>query len=83
MQGVGDRFTDLRELQYLLGSERVEGRAAHGFDDKAGARLFLRRLNSRSTQKKAIATWTWSVREDVAPPSGLKPLASYRNTAVK
>lgn len=26
------------------------------------------------------ATWTWSVLKDVAPPAGLQPLASYRNT---
>jgi len=47
---------------------------------KAGAKLFLSWLNTRATQKSAIATWTWSVREDVAPPTGLKPLASYKNT---
>ncbi|WP_369250810.1 ABC transporter substrate-binding protein [Streptomyces sp. R41] len=47
---------------------------------KAGAKLFLSWLNSQATQKNAIATWTWSVREDIAPPAGLKPLASYKNT---
>ncbi|MDH6484226.1 extracellular solute-binding protein [Streptomyces sp. SAI-127] len=50
---------------------------------KAGAKLFLGWLNSKSTQEHAIATWTWSVRKDVAPPVGLKPLASYKNTNPK
>ncbi|MGW2743726.1 hypothetical protein [Streptomyces sp. NPDC001450] len=26
----------------------------------------------------ATWTWTWTVRRDVAPPVGLKPLASYK-----
>ncbi|MER5185026.1 ABC transporter substrate-binding protein [Streptomyces sp. NPDC002896] len=47
---------------------------------KAGAKLFLSWLTSQATQKNAIATWTWSVRKDVAPPAGLKPLSSYKNT---
>jgi ABC-type Fe3+ transport system substrate-binding protein len=47
---------------------------------KAGAKLFLSWLDSQAVQKNAIATWTWSVRKDVAPPAGLKPLASYKNT---
>jgi len=47
---------------------------------KAGAKLFLSWLDSQAVQKSAIATWTWSVRKDVAPPTGLKPLASYKNT---
>jgi len=47
---------------------------------KAGAKLFLGWLDSQAVQKNAIATWTWSVRKDVAPPAGLKPLASYKNT---
>ncbi|MFI1047913.1 ABC transporter substrate-binding protein [Streptomyces griseoruber] len=50
---------------------------------KAGAKLFLSWLNSESTQEHAIATWTWSVRKDVAPPAGLEPLASYKNTNPK
>ncbi|MEY9836272.1 hypothetical protein [Streptacidiphilus sp. EB103A] len=37
-------------------------------------------LLSRSTQKSDIASWTWSTRSDVAPPTGLKPLATYKNT---
>jgi len=47
---------------------------------KAGAKLFLSWLDSQAVQKSAIATWTWSVRKDVAPPTGLKSLASYKNT---
>ncbi|WP_150136566.1 hypothetical protein [Streptomyces hyaluromycini] len=47
---------------------------------KAGANLFLSWLDSQVVQKNAIATWTWSVRKDVAPPAGLKALASYKNT---
>jgi ABC-type Fe3+ transport system substrate-binding protein len=50
---------------------------------KDGAKLFMSWLNSESTQKNAIATWTWSVRKDVAPPTGLEPLASYKNTDPK
>ncbi|MGW6909127.1 ABC transporter substrate-binding protein [Streptomyces sp. NPDC054940] len=50
---------------------------------KAGAKLFMSWLNSQAVQKNAIATWTWSVRKDVAPPAGLKSLASYRNTDPK
>jgi ABC-type Fe3+ transport system substrate-binding protein len=47
---------------------------------KAGAKLFLSWLTSQATQQYAIASWTWSVRKDVAPPAGLEPLSSYRNT---
>ncbi|MFG2551489.1 ABC transporter substrate-binding protein [Streptomyces sp. NPDC048581] len=50
---------------------------------KAGAKLFMSWLNSQAVQKNAIATWTWSTRKDVAPPTGLKPLASYKNTDPK
>ncbi|WP_406437543.1 ABC transporter substrate-binding protein [Streptomyces sp. NBC_01613] len=50
---------------------------------KAGAKLFMSWMNSQNTQKNAIATWTWSVRKDVAPPTGLQPLASYKNTDPK
>jgi ABC-type Fe3+ transport system substrate-binding protein len=50
---------------------------------KAGAKLFMSWLNAKDTQKNAIATWTWSVRKDVAPPTGLEPLASYKNTDPK
>jgi ABC-type Fe3+ transport system substrate-binding protein len=50
---------------------------------KDGAKLFMSWLNSESTQKNAITTWTWSVRKDVAPPTGLEPLASYKNTDPK
>jgi ABC-type Fe3+ transport system substrate-binding protein len=46
----------------------------------AGAKLFLSWLTSQPAQQNAIATWTWSVRQDVAPPTGLQPLASYANT---
>ncbi|KPI22056.1 hypothetical protein OK074_7250 [Actinobacteria bacterium OK074] len=47
---------------------------------KAGAELFMSWLNSKATQKSAVATWTWSVRKDVTPPNGLKPLSTYKNT---
>ncbi|MGI3197493.1 hypothetical protein ACRJ4W_00040, partial [Streptomyces sp. GLT-R25] len=47
---------------------------------KAGAKLFMSWLDSQAVQKNAIATWTWSVRKDVSPPAGLRPLASYKNT---
>ena len=47
---------------------------------KAAAELFLSWITSQQTQKAAIAPWTWSVRSDVTPPTGLKPLATYRNT---
>lgn len=50
---------------------------------KEGAKLFMSWLNSEATQEHTIATWTWSVRGDVAPPTGLKPLASYKNTDPK
>jgi ABC-type Fe3+ transport system substrate-binding protein len=49
---------------------------------KAAAKLFLSWITSRSFQKKGIATWTWSVRKDVAPPTGLRPLADYKQTSV-
>jgi ABC-type Fe3+ transport system substrate-binding protein len=44
------------------------------------AKLFVSWLVSAPVQKMAIASWTWSVRKDVAPPAWLKPLASYKNT---
>jgi ABC-type Fe3+ transport system substrate-binding protein len=47
---------------------------------KAAAKLFLSWLTSKSFQTNAIATWTWSVRNDVAPPAGLRPLSTYENT---
>ena len=47
---------------------------------KAGAKLFTSWLNSKATQESVIASWTWSVRDDVAPPTGLKPLSSYKTT---
>jgi len=47
---------------------------------KAGAKLFTSWLNSRATQESVIASWTWSVRGDVAPPTGLEPLSSYKTT---
>ncbi|MCX4767276.1 hypothetical protein OG562_41185 [Streptomyces sp. NBC_01275] len=30
--------------------------------------------------QNVIASFTWPVRTDVAPPTGLKPLADYRTT---
>lgn len=46
----------------------------------AAAKLFLSWLTSKAFQTNAIATWTWSVRKDVAPPAGLRPLSTYPNT---
>ncbi|WP_329264990.1 ABC transporter substrate-binding protein [Streptomyces sp. NBC_01478] len=71
--------------QVFSNSERFNSWAQRGAifknaPHKAGAKLFLSWLDSQAVQKNAIATWTWSVRKDVAPPSGLKPLASYKNT---
>ncbi len=45
---------------------------------KAAARLFLAYLTSYEYQS---ARGTWSVRNDVAPPPGLKPLEEYGNTS--
>lgn len=47
---------------------------------KAAAELFLSWITSRSFQQQDIATWTWSVRKDVPPPAGLRPLADYKQT---
>lgn len=47
---------------------------------KAAAELFMSWLDSKQTQQNAIATWTWSPRSDVPPPTGLKPLSTYQNT---
>lgn len=47
---------------------------------KAGAKLFMSWLTSKNTQQAAVASWTWSVRKDVAPPAGLAALSSYKNT---
>ncbi|MDR1697486.1 MAG: ABC transporter substrate-binding protein [Erysipelotrichaceae bacterium] len=44
---------------------------------QAAARLFLAYLVSYEYQQ---ARGTWSVRQDVLPPKGLKPLSSYPNT---
>ncbi|MGW3285128.1 ABC transporter substrate-binding protein [Streptomyces sp. NPDC001002] len=71
--------------QVFSNSERFNSWAQRGAifkkaPHKAGAKLFLSWLDSQVVQKNAIATWTWSVRKDVAPPAGLKALASYKNT---
>ncbi|MDX6346534.1 MAG: hypothetical protein QOF84_1324 [Streptomyces sp.] len=47
---------------------------------RATAELFTSWLHSQAVQKSTIASWTWSVRSDVAPPTGLKPLAAYKTT---
>ena len=44
---------------------------------KAAARLFLAYLTSHEHQ---ASRGSWSVRDDVAPPEGLKQLEDYRNT---
>jgi ABC-type Fe3+ transport system substrate-binding protein len=49
---------------------------------KAAAELFMSWITSQSFQKQDIATFTWSVRKDVAPPAGLRPLATYKQTNV-
>jgi ABC-type Fe3+ transport system substrate-binding protein len=49
---------------------------------KAAAKLFLSWITSQGFQKQGIATWTWPVRTDVAPPAGLRPLADYKQTSV-
>ena len=71
--------------QVFPDSERFNTWAQRGaiFKDaphRAGAKLFLSWLTSQATQQYAIASWTWSVRKDVAPPAGLEPLSSYQNT---
>ncbi len=71
--------------QVFSNSERFNSWAQRGAifkraPHKAGAKLFLSWLDSQAVQKNAIATWTWSVRKDVAPPTDLKALASYKNT---
>ena len=50
---------------------------------QAGAKLFLSWLTSKEAQQSLIANWTWSVRTDVAPPTGLRPLATYKQTNVE
>jgi hypothetical protein len=37
-------------------------------------------LTSNAAQTNVISSWAWSVRRDVAPPPGLKPLPTYENT---
>jgi hypothetical protein len=71
--------------QAFAGTERFNSWAQRGAifkqaPHKAGAKLFLSWPNARTTQQNAIATWTWSVRKDIAPPAGLKALSSYKNT---
>ncbi|MGA6227205.1 ABC transporter substrate-binding protein [Streptomyces umbrinus] len=71
--------------QVFSGTERFNSWAQRGAifknaPHKAGAKLFMSWLDSQAVQKNAIATWTWSVRKDVSPPAGLRPLASYKNT---
>jgi len=47
---------------------------------QATAKLFLSWLTSATAQASVIASWTWSVRSDITPPNGLKPLADYGTT---
>lgn len=59
--------------------------AQHGaiFKDgphRAAAQLFLSWITSQSFQTASIADWTWSVRKDVDPSAGRRPLADYPNT---
>lgn len=72
-------FSDTERFNSWVQRGAIFKQAPH----KAGAKLFLSWLGSQATQKNAIATWTWSVRKDIAPPTGLQPLASYKNTDPK
>lgn len=47
---------------------------------KATAELFSSWLHSQAVQKSSVSNWTWSVRSDVAPPTGLRKLSSYKTT---
>jgi ABC-type Fe3+ transport system substrate-binding protein len=72
-------------VQILPATERFATWAQRGaiFKDakhKAAAKLFMSWLTSKDAQTNVFASWTWSVRRDVAPPAGLQPLASYQNT---
>jgi ABC-type Fe3+ transport system substrate-binding protein len=72
-------------VQVLPAGERFASWAQRGaiFNDakhKAAAKLFMSWLTSKSAQTNLFASWTWSVRRDVAPPTGLKPLSAYTNT---
>jgi ABC-type Fe3+ transport system substrate-binding protein len=71
--------------QVFSGSERFTTWAQRGAifkqaKHKAAAELFLSWLTSKTVQQNAIASWTWSVRSDGAPPASLQPLADYPNT---
>jgi ABC-type Fe3+ transport system substrate-binding protein len=71
--------------QVFSASERFASWAQRGAifkqaKHKAAAKLFLSWLSSKTTQQDAIGTWTWSVRTDVPPPTGLQPLTTYTNT---
>jgi len=71
--------------QVFSSSERFVSWAQRGAIFKAAkhpaaAKLFLSWLTSKAVQTNAIASWTWSVRNDVAPPAGLQPLSTYQNT---
>jgi ABC-type Fe3+ transport system substrate-binding protein len=72
-------------VQVLPAGERFASWAQRGaiFKDakhKAAAKLFMSWLTSKATQSNVFASWTWSVRSDVAPPPGLQPLSAYKNT---
>jgi ABC-type Fe3+ transport system substrate-binding protein len=72
-------------VQVLPASERFNTWAQRGaiFKDakhRAAAKLFMSWLTSKAAQTNVISSWAWSVRRDVAPPAGLKPLSSYTNT---
>jgi ABC-type Fe3+ transport system substrate-binding protein len=72
-------------VQVLPASERFASWAQRGaiFKDakhKAAAKLFMSWLTSKDAQTNLFASWTWSVRRDVATPPGLKPLSAYENT---
>lgn len=69
-------FSDTERFNTWAQRGAIFKEAPHG----AGAKLFLSWLTSQATQQHAIASWTWSVRKDVAPPAGLEPLSSYGNT---
>ncbi|MEE4598346.1 extracellular solute-binding protein [Streptomyces sp. DSM 41524] len=46
---------------------------------KAAAKLYLSWVLSKQTQQDVLGSWAWSVRNDVAAPSGRKGIFDYKN----
>jgi len=81
--GAGDARPNA--IQVLPRQERFASWAQRGAiltraKHKATAKLFVSWLTSAAAQASVIASWTWSVRSDITPPNGLKPLADYATT---